>query len=75
MALEAPPFQIYNDQKIRVFFWDELKEMEPFNTIYEWNKTKYGDDRSNGHGTTAEEVKFTALKMRRIVTDFIDCGP
>ena len=75
MVLEAPPFLTYNDHKIRVFFWEELKDSEPYNTIYEWNKSKYGDDLSNGHGTTAEEVKFSALKMRRIITDYVDTGP
>lgn len=76
LVLDSQPFIPYsNDHKIRVFFWEELKDSDPSNTVYEWNKSKYGDDLSNGHGTNAEEVKFTALKMRRIITDFVDTGP
>ena len=76
ICLEYQPFMTWkDDQKIRVFFWDELKDSQPFNTIYEWNKSKYGANLTNGHGISAEEIRFSALKMRKIINDFIEHGP
>ena len=41
--LDYSPYNEWShDNKIRCFFWNELKVAEPHQTIYRWEKSKYG---------------------------------
>lgn len=58
------PFNEWNSTANRVFFWNKLDESEPYNMIYDWEKIKYGEDKSNTYGSLEEDVMDNALKIR-----------
>jgi len=56
-VLDCQPFNPWNpDKKNRAFFWDKLDESEHYNLIYNWEKLKYGEDKSNSYGIMEEEI-------------------
>jgi hypothetical protein len=58
----------------RVFFWDQIENSELHNTIYSWEKFKYVEE-DDTYGTDPLQIKKSTLRIRRIITDFIEFGP
>lgn len=43
--------------------------------IYEWEKIKYGEDKTNSYGSVEEEIVQTALRIRQVIEDYLENGP
>ncbi len=75
LILEHPPFSIWsNTLKNRVFVWSKLDESEMHNTVYQWEKIKYGDE-DNTYGTDADSIRLSTLRLRQIIQDYTELGP
>ena len=75
LVLKWQPFDIWSPVKNRVFFWNKLDESEAYNMIYEWEKIKLSEDKSNTYGATEEEIINMALLIRQVLDDFLLKGP
>ena len=64
LILDHAPFNIWSDvTKNRVFIWNTIEESEGHNTVYQWEKVKYGDD-DNSYGTDGANIRKSTLRMR-----------
>jgi hypothetical protein len=43
--------------------------------IYEWEKIKHGEDKSNTYGSPEDEVINISLLIRQVINDYIENGP
>lgn len=75
LVLNQQPFDVWTPNKNRVFFWNKLDESEPYNNIYEWEKFKLGEEKTNGYGISEEDCVKNALSIRQILKDFLEKGP
>jgi len=42
--------------------------------IYEWEKIKHSEDKSNGYGNTEEDIVKTALSIQQVIDDYLEHG-
>ena len=43
--------------------------------IYEWEKIKLSEDKTNTYGSSEEEIINMALLIRQVLDDFLEKGP
>ena len=60
----------YPNNRVMCYLWDSLTDAQPHQTVYGWEKFKYGQDRGSGHGIEEEECIDTNRKLREILLDY-----
>ena len=77
LFLNCEPFNNWSDDvKVRCYFWDQLQEFEPHQTIFAWEKSKYINVVSNKFlSLNMNDIEQSARKLREVIKKYFELGP
>lgn len=60
------------DQPINVYIWGTIASYQPYQTIYQWEKSKYGDQKGGGAGISEEDCDKMLKFLRQIMIEHVE---
>lgn len=71
LIIDYQPYVNWREQPINVYIWNQIGEYYPGQTIYRWEKSKYGDQQGGGSGISPEECEEMTKLLRQTTTNYI----
>lgn len=61
----------WHDRPINVFIWQTVSDYEPYQTVYRWEKIKYGEQKGGGSGIPEKECEEIMQLLISVGSNYI----